>query len=71
MKRIYIKPVAEELSCDMSGMLAASPTTPTTPTTEWEMNPDGHNGTGIVDGAGKDPDADADAGRFGGFFDEY
>lgn len=69
MKRIYIKPVAEELCCDMSGMLAASPTTPTTPTTEWELNPDGNNGTGIVDGAGKDPDAGAR--EFGGFFDEY
>lgn len=64
MKRIYIKPVTEELCCDMSGMLAAS-----TNTTEWEMNPDGNNGTGINDGSGKDPDADAR--EFGGFFDEY
>ena len=68
MKRIYIKPVAEELSCDMSGMLAASPTTPTTPTTEWEMNPDGNNGAVINNGTNNDPDADAR--EFGGFYDD-
>lgn len=61
MKRVYIKPMAEELSCDMSGMLAAS-----TKKTEWEMNPDGNNGTGIGDGAGHDPNAS----RYGGFFED-
>ena len=47
----------------MSGMLAAS-----TKTTEWELYYDGNNPTGIGDGAGKDPDADAR--EFGGFYDD-
>ncbi len=64
MKRIYIKPVAEELSCDMSGMLAAS-----TNSTDWVWNPDGNNPSTISDGKGKDPDAD-DARGFGGLFED-
>ena len=54
MKHLYIKPEIETIVCQSTNLLDGSK-----PNTEWEMNPDGHNGTGIGDGTGKDPDADA------------
>ena len=57
MKCIYIKPETVEAACEIENVIATS--TPSTPNTEWEMNPDGDNGSNIGDGTGKDPDADA------------
>lgn len=52
MKRIYIKPEIEEVDIETMCFLASSVQT------EWEMNPDGNNGTGIPGGNSHDPDAD-------------
>ena len=54
MRRIYIKPETEEIECGALGIMAASEPK----STEWEMNPDGNNGSNIGDGTGHDPDAD-------------
>lgn len=53
MKRIYIKPELEEVDIETMCFLASSSVQ-----TEWEMNPDGNNGTDIPGGNGHDPDAD-------------
>ena len=52
-KKIYVTPEAEVFTCKSRVNLLAGSTK-----TEWEINPDGNNGSDIPGGDNHDPDAD-------------